>query len=80
MILFAASIFVTIESVTSSSELAQIALEKQRVDQEIEDLNSGVIKSSSLGDLELKAETVGFAKPSQIVYIGKPADVAARIQ
>ncbi len=76
ILLCAITIFLTIEMVTSGAETAKLEREESILSQENRDLSEKVVKGTSLGSIEEKANELGFAKPEEVIYIGQTQPVA----
>jgi cell division protein FtsB len=79
IILIAGTVLVTIDSVTKSAEINQLAQEEQQMSLETKDLAEKIVEASSLNNVGIKANELGYSKPQNIVYIGENEGVAARI-
>lgn len=76
-ILFAiSSVLTTIESVTSGAEVASLRTKEASLSAEKRDLQGNLVKTVSVSDLEEKGLSLGFSKPSDLIYLGESTNVA----
>jgi len=68
--------FFTIETATAGAELSSLLRKEKELRDENRRLSGDLMQTSSLSSLELKAESLGFTKPTKILYIQEPAPVA----
>jgi len=75
--IFAAlTVFMTIQSISVSAKLAYLENEEAKLVKENEELNNLLIENSSLSSLAKSAESMGFIKPTSLVYTQKGQEVA----
>jgi hypothetical protein len=70
------SVFMTIETATSSAEVSALRKEEAVLLDTKRDLEDNLVRSLSLSQLQLKSVEMGFAKPSALVYTDSPEVVA----
>ncbi len=75
-VMFAASIYFTIQNSASGAHLSQLENIESKTKQESLQIKSEIITLSSLSNLEESAPELGFYKPQQIIYIVEDAFVA----
>jgi hypothetical protein len=69
-------VILTVETVTSGAELAALEKNERTLLDEKRVLEERMAKNSSLNEFEKKAEELGFAKTSKILYISGKEEVA----
>ena len=78
-ILFAiSSVFLTIESVTTSAEVASLQTKQAVHSSQRRDLQEDLVKITSTSGLEEEAKLLGFIKPSDLIYLGETTNVASK--
>lgn len=70
------TVFFTIETATSGAELARLEHSEQVLLEENRTLSSQLLQRSSLSNLSESAESLGYKKPTKVIYILEPAGVA----
>jgi hypothetical protein len=76
LICAAITVFFAVEQATRGSEIALLEKEKIVLDNQKRELTDKLVQSSSLNGAEKKAEELGFAKPSNLIYISEKEAVA----
>jgi cell division protein FtsL len=75
--IFAAlTVFLAIQSISVSAKLAYLETEEVKLTKSNEELNNILIENSSLTSLSKSAESMGFTKPTRLVYTEKGQEVA----
>jgi len=77
-ILAISSVFMTIETATSSTEVASLQQEEVKLADQKMGLEDNLVKSLSLGQLQTKSGEMGFVKPMALVYVA-PAETVAQL-
>ena len=72
------SVLLTIESVTTSAEVASLQQKQANLTAQRRDLQGDLVKAVSTSDLEEKGVSLGFAKPSNLIYLGETTNVASK--
>lgn len=72
------SVFLTIESVATGSEVAGLNLEEKNLIAKQRELKETLVKGVSVSNLEEKSGELGFVPASSIIYINENEGVAAR--
>lgn len=72
------SVLLTIESVTTSAEVASLQTKQAALSSQKRELQGDLVKSISTSDLEEKGISLGFTKPSNLIYLGSPTNVASK--
>jgi len=70
VILAVSSVLVTIGSASSGVEASKIEQEKTRLLSQKRDLETSLVTSLSMGELETKSGELGFVKPQDPLYLG----------
>jgi len=70
------TVFMTIQTITSSAKLAFLENEELKLIKENEELNNNLIENSSLSALAKSSESLGFIKPSRLIYSEQSQEVA----
>ncbi len=79
LVIFAvSSVLLTIESVTTSAEVASLQTKQATLITQRRGLQGDLVKSVSTSDLEEKGESLGFTKPSSLIYLGETTNVASK--
>ena len=78
-IIIAGGVFATIEMVTSGAEVANLEKEEVKLIEKNRLLSQEFAKMSSLQSFEKMADSLGFIKPTEILYVVKPEGVAAKL-
>ena len=73
-----AGVFMIIEASTKGTKLVQLEKDFEALTLENKSLNQRLVSETSLVDLSKSTESLGFTKPSQILYISKEDVVASR--
>lgn len=78
-VLFAVtSVFLTIESVATGSEISSLEITKESLLSTQRDLKESLAKGISIASLEAKRTELGFVPALELVYINENEGVAAR--
>jgi hypothetical protein len=77
-ILAISSIIMTIETATSSAEVASLQKEEATLADQKMSLENSLVKSLSMGELQTQSAEMGFVKPGTLVYVA-PAQNVARL-
>lgn len=72
-------VFVTIQSVATTAEMAKIQKDEDNLTQQNSLLSEELVRLSSLNGVSSKAQELGFVKPEKVVYINKEVGVAAKL-
>ena len=75
-ILAISSVFMTIETATSSAEVASLQREEVSLSDQKMGLEDNLVKSLSLGQLQTQSAEMGFVKPATLVYVAPSQPVA----
>lgn len=78
-ILAISSIFMTVESATSSVEVSSLRQKEVELSLEKRNLENSLAKSLSISDLEEKGNELGYTVPSNMIYISGSKETAARL-
>jgi len=70
------SIVLTIDVGTSGAQIAELTKKETLLTDEKNSLENQLVKTVSLGQLEVKGSELGFTKPTDIVYVTDAAPVA----
>ncbi len=68
-LVIAMSVSISVISGTKGSELSDIENKISKIEDENRELESQIINESSLTNLNKKVESLGLAKPSDVVYL-----------
>jgi hypothetical protein len=77
-ILAISSVFMTIETATSSAEVASLQKEEATLADQKMGLEDNLVKSLSMGELQTQSTEMGFVKPATLVYVA-PAQAVAQL-
>lgn len=75
-ILALSSVLMTIETATSSMEVAKLEDQKKQLTEERRTLEEGLVKNISVAGLQEKSLDMGFTKPTNLVYVAGNEQVA----
>lgn len=75
-LLAVSSIFMTIEGAASGVEIAKLEKKELQLIDEKRMLEESLVKNLSVGELQEKSTELGFAKPTNLVYISGTESVA----
>lgn len=78
-ILAVSSIFMTVESATSGVEVSSLRQKELELSMEKRNLETVLVKSLSISDLEQKGSEMGYTKPSQMVYVSGEGEAMAKL-
>jgi hypothetical protein len=70
------SIFMTIESATSGTEVSEIQKKEALLMTQQQDLQEALVESLSVNSLQEKSNELGFAKINNLVYVAESVPVA----
>lgn len=73
------SVFMTVETATSSVEVTKLREKESELSLEKRNLEGSLTESLSMNDLETKSADMGFSKPTSLVYVSKSQDVVAQL-
>ena len=66
-----ATVFMTIQTATSGAKLSYLEKEEERLLQERREINEKLLKAGSLSAVSEKAQDMGFAKATNVLYINQ---------
>jgi hypothetical protein len=72
------SVFLTIESVASGAEMASLRDREAELINQRQLLNEGFVKSISVSELQTQSESLGFVKPTNLIYVQEGSGVASK--
>lgn len=72
------SVFLTIESVTSGAEISSLRLQEENLLAKKSDLAQVLVKSISVSELQTQSESLGFIKPTNLIYVEEGQGVASK--
>ncbi|EKE12210.1 MAG: hypothetical protein ACD_13C00254G0007 [uncultured bacterium] len=78
-ILAASSIFMTVETTTSSLEVSELRKKQSQLSNEKRNLENTLVRSLSMSDLEEKGSELGFVKPQQMVFVSDAKAAVAQL-
>lgn len=78
-VLAMSSVFMTVETATSSVEVASLKQKEDTLSLEKRNLENTLAKSLSMSDLEEKSTEMGYTKPANMVYITGSKETAAKL-
>ena len=67
------SIFLTIGSATSGAQIASLQSEETQALNQQQELQENLVQNLSISSLQEKSSELGFAKVSNLVYVGQAA-------
>ena len=76
VILAVSSIFLTIETATTGVEIAKMEKTEDSLINQKQALESSLVRTLSVADLQEKSVELGFTKPVNLVYVVTSAPVA----
>lgn len=78
-VLAASSVLMTVVAATSSVEVASLREKEKMLLTEKRNMENVLADSYSVSDLEVKSGTMGYSKPSNLVYISGSEEVAINL-
>lgn len=78
-VLAASSVLMTVVAATSSVEVASLREKEKALLAEKRSMENTLAGSFSVNDLELKSSSMGYSKPSNLVYISGSEEVAINL-
>jgi len=75
-VLAVASIFMTIESATSGSEMASLQSKETMLNAQQQELQENLVQNLSVNSLQEKSSELGFTKVTNLVYVSEGVTVA----
>ncbi|KKR90033.1 MAG: hypothetical protein UU51_C0013G0006 [Microgenomates group bacterium GW2011_GWC1_41_20] len=78
-ILAISSIFMTVETATSSVEVSTLRQKEAELSMEKRNLENTLVRSLSMSDLEGKGNELGFTKPQAVVYVSGSEESVAKL-
>jgi hypothetical protein len=75
-ILALSSILITVETATSGMEMSRLETKEAELIDQKRSFEASLVKSLSNAELQEKAESLGFVKPIDLVYITQESSVA----
>lgn len=73
------SILMTVETATSSVEVSNLRDREKKLLNERRNLENVLAQSLSMNDLEQKGSEMGYAEPSNLVYLSGDSEVVAKL-
>lgn len=77
-VLAVSSILMTIESATGGVEVSNLQKQEMVLSDQKRQLEDDLVKSLSISQLEDKSATLGFVKPTSLVYVA-PSEAVAKL-
>lgn len=78
-ILAVSSIFMTVETATSSVEVSNLRQKEAELSMEKRNLENTLVRSLSMNDLEVKGNELGFTKPLSVVFVSDSEESVAKL-
>lgn len=78
VIFVVSSVFLTIESVASGAEMAILKNKKATLLIQRSQLDENFVKSLSISELQTQSTSLGFVKPTNLIYVQEGAGVASK--
>jgi hypothetical protein len=78
-VLAISSVFMTVETATSGVEVSSLRQKESELSMEKRNLESSLVRTLSMNDLELKGTEMGYAKPVTMVYVSESQEAMARL-
>jgi cell division protein FtsL len=78
-VLAISSVFMTVETATSSVEVTSLRQKENELSLEKRNLENRLAKSLSINDLEEKSGQMGYGKPVNMVYVTGSKETAAKL-
>lgn len=78
-ILAVSSIFMTVETTTSSLEVSELRQKQTELSFEKRNLENTLVRSLSLNDLQEKGGEMGFTKPQTLVFVSGEKEAVAKL-
>lgn len=72
------SVFLTIESVASGAEMANLKNRELQLLSQKQELNESFVKSISVSELQTQSVSLGFVKPTNLIYVQEGSSVASK--
>ena len=76
-VLVSIQIFFTIQTSTMGAELSVLEHKSIELTKKNQELKASLVSKSSLSDSQQKAETLGYLRPSKVVFVKENAPVTA---
>lgn len=72
------SVLLTIESVATGAEMANLKVKEQALALQNRQLDESFVKSISVSELQTQSDSLGFVNANNLIYVGEGEKVASK--